>query len=59
VHVAIDDHSRIGLSAIHPNEQARSVVRFLFEALRYYARLGPGRSSVRKPTTHSPANSKI
>jgi transposase InsO family protein len=40
VHVAIDDHSRIGFSAIHPNEKARSVVRFLFQALRYYARLG-------------------
>jgi transposase InsO family protein len=40
VHVAIDDHSRIGFSVIHPNEQARSVVRFLFQSLRYYARLG-------------------
>lgn len=40
VHVAIDDHSRIGFSAIHPNEKARSVVRFLFQTLRYYARLG-------------------
>ena len=40
VHVAIDDHSRIGFSAIHPNEKARSVCRFLLQALRYYARLG-------------------
>lgn len=40
VHVAIDDHSRIGFSAIHPNEQASSTVRFLLQALRYYARLG-------------------
>ena len=40
VHVAIDDHSRIGYSAIFPNEKAISVMRFLLEALRYYARLG-------------------
>jgi transposase InsO family protein len=40
VHVAIDDHSRIGFSAILPNERAPSVCRFLLEALRYYRSLG-------------------
>lgn len=40
VHVAIDDHSRIGFSAIHPNETARAAVQFLEQALSYYARLG-------------------
>jgi len=40
VHVAIDDHSRIAFSAIHPNEQQHSVVAFLHAALAYYARLG-------------------
>jgi transposase InsO family protein len=40
VHVAIDDHSRIGFSAILPNERAASVCRFLLQALRFYRSLG-------------------
>jgi transposase InsO family protein len=40
VHVAIDDHSRIGYSDIFPNEKADSAVQFLRQALAYYARLG-------------------
>ena len=40
VHVAIDDHSRIAFSALHPNEKADSTVAFLNQALAYYARLG-------------------
>ena len=40
VHVAVDDHSRIAFSAIHPNEKADSTVAFLYAALAYYDRLG-------------------
>lgn len=40
VHVAIDDHSRIAFSEIHPDEQQHSVVAFLHAAMAYYARLG-------------------
>jgi transposase InsO family protein len=40
VHLAIDDHSRIAFSAIHPNEKADSTVAFLDQALAYYVRLG-------------------
>jgi transposase InsO family protein len=40
VHVAIDDHSRIAFSALHANERARSVCRFLLAAVRYYRSLG-------------------
>jgi transposase InsO family protein len=40
VHVAIDDHSRIAFSAIFPDERADSTVKFLLQALAYYARLG-------------------
>jgi len=40
LHVAIDDHSRIAFSEIHPNEQHHSVVAFLRAALAYYAQLG-------------------
>ena len=40
VHVAIDDHSRIAFSALHPDEKAESTVAFLHQALAYYARLG-------------------
>jgi len=38
VHVAIDDHSRIAVSAILANEKACSTVAFLGQALAYYAR---------------------
>lgn len=40
VHVAIDDASRVGYTAIHPDESARSACRFLLAALRYYRGLG-------------------
>lgn len=40
VHVAIDDHSRLGYSLIYPNEQGTSASRFLLKAFRYYANLG-------------------
>jgi len=40
LHVAIDDHSRVGFSQIHGDETARSACTFLLAALRYYARLG-------------------
>ena len=40
VHVAIDDHSRIAFSNIHPDETARSACSALLAALRYYRSLG-------------------
>lgn len=40
LHVAIDDHSRVGFSLILPDETAKSAVQFVFEALRYYRTLG-------------------
>ena len=40
VHVAIDDHSRIGWAGIWPNETAASAWRALLAALRYYRSLG-------------------
>lgn len=40
LHVAIDDHSRVGFSLILPNETTQSVVRFTLAALRYYRALG-------------------
>jgi transposase InsO family protein len=40
LHVAIDDHSRVGFSQMHCDETARSACAFLLAALRYYARLG-------------------
>ena len=40
VHVAVDDHSRIAFSAIHPNEKGSSAVAFLQAAVADYARLG-------------------
>jgi len=40
VHVAIDDHSRISHSTIHPNEQGASAWRALLAAVRYYRSLG-------------------
>jgi transposase InsO family protein len=58
VHVAIDDHSRIAFSEIHPNEQQHSVVAFLHAALDYYARLGIGFKAIltdNGPAYHSRA----
>ncbi|WP_412053239.1 IS481 family transposase [Pokkaliibacter plantistimulans] len=40
VHVAIDDHSRIGFSSIHPDETGKSACHALLQAVRYYRRLG-------------------
>ncbi len=40
LHVAIDEHSRMAFSALHPNERASCAVAFLHDAVGYYARLG-------------------
>jgi transposase InsO family protein len=40
LHVAIDDHSRVGFSLILPDEKARSAITFTVAALRYYRALG-------------------
>lgn len=40
LHVAIDDHSRVGFSLILADETARSAIQFVFAALRYYKALG-------------------
>jgi transposase InsO family protein len=40
LHVAIDDHSRVGFSLILPDETTGSAISFLFAALRYYKALG-------------------
>lgn len=40
VHVAIDDHSRLSFSQIHPNEKATSAVAHLKAAVAWYRKLG-------------------
>lgn len=40
VHVAIDDHSRIGFGSIHPDETGKSACQALLKAVRYYRGLG-------------------
>jgi len=40
LHVAIDDHSRVGFSLILPDETTRSAITFVVAALRYYKALG-------------------
>jgi transposase InsO family protein len=40
LHVAIDDHSRVGFSQMLADETARSACAFLLAALRYYRSLG-------------------
>lgn len=40
LHVAIDDHSRVGFSQVLDDETARSATAFLMAALRYYRQLG-------------------
>jgi transposase InsO family protein len=40
LHVAIDDHSRVGFSLILPDETTKSAVTFTLAALRYYRALG-------------------
>ena len=38
--VAVDDHARIGFTAMHPDERSTSAVQFLRDAVAYYRRLG-------------------
>jgi transposase InsO family protein len=38
--VAVDDHARIGYTAMHPDERKESAVAFLRAAVAYYASLG-------------------
>lgn len=40
LHVAIDDHSRVGFSLILPDEKAKNAITFTLAALRYYRALG-------------------
>lgn len=40
LHVAIDDHSRVGFSLVMADETAKSACAFLLNALRYYRQLG-------------------
>lgn len=40
VHVAIDDHSRIAVSIIRPDELGRSACMALLQTVRYYSGLG-------------------
>ncbi|OGS94699.1 MAG: integrase [Gallionellales bacterium RIFCSPLOWO2_02_FULL_57_47] len=40
LHVAIDDHSRVGFSLMLADETTRSAIAFVFAALRYYRALG-------------------
>jgi transposase len=40
LHVAIDDHSRIGFAAILPDQTHQSAIRFFLMARAYYARFG-------------------
>ncbi len=40
VHVAIDDHSRVGFGKVMANEKARSAIAFLKASVAYYASLG-------------------
>ena len=38
--VAVDDHARIGFTAMHPDERKASAIAFLQACVAYYARLG-------------------
>jgi transposase InsO family protein len=40
VHVAIDDHSRVAIADIFPDEKKESAVAFLSQTVAYFARLG-------------------
>jgi transposase InsO family protein len=40
LHVAIDDHSRVGFSQILPDQTIQSVIPFTLEAIRYYRAMG-------------------
>ena len=46
LHVAIDDHSRVGFSLLLSDEKATSACAFLLAALRYYKALGVRVTSV-------------
>ena len=46
LHVAIDDHSRVGFSQMLPDETAGSACQHLMAALRYYKHLGVRVTSV-------------
>ena len=52
VHVAIDDHSRLSFTQIHPDEKAVSATAFLKACVAYYASLGV---SVRRVMTDNGA----
>jgi transposase InsO family protein len=40
LHVGVDDHSRVSLAEIYPNERGYSAQSFLRHAVKYYARFG-------------------
>ncbi len=40
LHIGIDDHSRVSLAEIYPNERIPSAVSFLHLSVAYYARFG-------------------
>ncbi len=40
LHLAVDDHSRLAYSEIHPDETRRSCLAFLFNALRFFRKHG-------------------
>jgi transposase InsO family protein len=40
LYVAIDDHSRLGFAAVHPDETADSALTFLDELVRFYGSYG-------------------
>jgi transposase InsO family protein len=40
LYVAIDDHSRLGFAAVHPDETADSALAFLEQVVRFYGRHG-------------------
>ena len=40
LHLAVDDHSRLAYSEIHPDEKRGSCLTFLFNALRFFRRHG-------------------
>ncbi len=40
LHVAIDDHSRVGFACLHPDEKQPRVVDALRQAVAFYARAG-------------------
>ena len=50
LHVAIDDHSRVGFSQVLRDETSHSACDFLIAALRYYRKLGvPTQAVMNRP----------